>query len=277
VELILGTAQLVRRYGVTASHDPDLDDARGLLDAARELGIRTLDTAPNYGDAEAVIGSHGGGFAVHTKLDPSLPPADSLRRSLERLGRERVDVLHLHDSAAVHASGTLAAAHALVGHGTEQLGASIYTATELEAVVADGRLGVVQVPLNLLDRRIDDTLLQRAADAGVRVLARSVLLQGLLGDPPAAHGRVPGLDAALDLVVATAARLGRTPLALALGWVRARPGVKGVVLGAETPAQLRTLAAVHAEPALDDEERSVLADLPLPAGLPVDPRAWPQR
>ena len=57
MELILGTAQLVRRYGITASRVPSSGDAHALLAAAREVGVRALDTAPGYGTAEATIGA----------------------------------------------------------------------------------------------------------------------------------------------------------------------------------------------------------------------------
>jgi len=287
MELILGTAQLTRPYGIVATVRDGADDGNGpdgrrgvagdLLRTAVDLGVMTVDTAPAYGDAESVIGSSGLPFAVQTKLAPGLAPKDSLIGSLTRLRRDRVDVLHLHDPDAVHDRALLAAATRLVGERVGTLGASVYTAAAARAA-ADAGLGAVQVPLNVLDRRIDDALLGDLAAAGVRVLARSALLQGLLADPARGLGRISGLDDALRSFARAATTLDRDPLELALGWVRARPAVAAVVLGAEDAGQLRRLHSAYLTPPLDPQELSVLEAVVHAAGagtgLPVDPRDW---
>lgn len=52
--IILPTAQLGLDYGIAnRSGRPDPDQARALLAAAREGGLDWLDTAPEYGQAEA--------------------------------------------------------------------------------------------------------------------------------------------------------------------------------------------------------------------------------
>ncbi|MBD7957713.1 aldo/keto reductase [Microbacterium sp. Sa4CUA7] len=111
------------------------DDARAVLDAAWDAGIRSFDTAPHYGLglSEQRLGAllqgkpregfqlstkvgrllepnpdfSGGmdaanGFAVPDRLvrrfDPSLAGVErSLAESLERLGLDRIDTLFLHD------------------------------------------------------------------------------------------------------------------------------------------------------------------------------------
>jgi aryl-alcohol dehydrogenase-like predicted oxidoreductase len=280
MELILGTAQLARRYGVASRRDPGVADAVALLQAARALGVTTLDTAPAYGAAESLIGVHGSEFAVHTKLDPALEPSESLRASLARLGRDQVDVVHLHDPAIVTdpSDPILAAAAALVSDPSSPLagalGASVYTPEEFDAAVADSRINVIQAPVNLLDRRLSDVRLRAARAAGTRVLARSVLLQGLLARPAELRGTVPALDGALAAVAAAARTLGRDADELALGWVRARPGIDGLVVGVEDVDQLRRLVAHLEAPMLTGEELDVLGTLELPVDLPVDPRTW---
>ena len=276
MEIILGTAQLTQQYGVMAQRWSGRELGPALLETASEVGIRTLDTAPAYGDAEPVIGRHGSSFAVHTKLPGAAHPAEELEASLARLARSSVEVLYLHDPDAVldpH-DPRLSAAAELFESGAESLGASIYTPDQFAAAVADPRVSVIQLPSNVLDRRIGDTELQAAADHGMRLIARSALLQGLLGDPRAALGRVPALDAALDAFVQACDALGRGPVEVALQWVLARPGLSGLVLGAETPIQLTALvSAVGAAPLTMEEER-FLANLPLPADGNVDPRGW---
>lgn len=277
IDVILGTAGLTRAYGITASGSPTRADAVELLAVARELGVRTLDTAPGYGDAEVVIGAHASEAAVHTKVAPGADPAVSLAASLSRLRRDAVDVLHIHDPDAVLASDgrTVREAHALVGRGALALGASVYTPTQFDAAVADPRVTVIQAPLNLFDRRIGDDRLAAAATAGTRVLARSVLLQGLLADPRGRRrGHVPALESALAAFAAIADDLGRAPEELALGWVRARSSLAGVVVGVGGSAHLRALVSILAGPPLGSEELAVLAAMPLPPADAVDPRCW---
>ena len=82
------------------------------------------------------------------------------------------------------------------------------------------------------------------------------------------------LDPMLAGVAAAAADLGRAPEELALGWIRARPGLAGVVVGVEGTDHLRRLVEVLAGPTLAPEELAVLAALPLPPADAVDPRSW---
>ena len=276
MEVILGTAQLASRYGVMATQRASEPRAVAILDAARRLGVRTVDTAPGYGGAEAAIGTAGAGLAVHTKLPSGQEPAAALGASLERLRRDQVEVLHLHDPDVVldAEDPQLAAAAALVGAGAEAIGASIYTREQFLAGVADPRIAVIQAPLNVLDRRILDEDLRLAARSGTRVIARSALLQGLLGDPAQAMGRVPLLDDGLAAFLAACRQVGRAPVDLAIGWVRARPGVVGVVLGAETPEQIEDLARAFYAPALQDDEVRLLASLSPPPEGAADPRTW---
>jgi aryl-alcohol dehydrogenase-like predicted oxidoreductase len=279
MEIILGTAQLTQQYGVMARQGRERDESHALLELAAEVGVRTLDTAPAYGDAELLIGRHGASFAVHTKLPGIEHPGKELESSLSRLARDSVEVLYLHDPDAVldPSDARLAASAELVGAGADHLGASVYTRGQFAAAVADPRIGVIQLPLNVFDRRIGDMQLREAAELGKRLIARSALLQGLLGDPAGALGRVAALDAALDAFGLACATLRRDPIVLALQWVLARPGLFGLVLGAETPDQLRALiAGVEAAP-LSHEELRLLASLRRPADKDVDPRGWAVR
>lgn len=279
MELVLGTAQLRNDYGVTTSlvGSRHRGDAIELLRAAVHEGVEALDTAPAYGEAEATIGEVAWTGSLHTKIDPELEPATSLVGSLDRLRRSGVDVLYLHDASEVLRpdSPVIAAAQSLVGHGIGALGASIYEIGEFDAAMADPRIGVIQAPLNVLDRRIDESRLARAQSAGVAVYARSVLLQGVLtASPDAVEAAVAGLGGYVSAFQAVARRWRRSPLEAALGWVRAVRGIKGLVIGAESPEELHGVArAARSEP-LDDAMLSELRSLDQPERRLVDPRTW---
>ena len=61
--LRLGTAQWGLDYGITNSSGRISDsDLVGIVRLATDYGIRLVDTAPAYGDAERRLGEVGGGF-----------------------------------------------------------------------------------------------------------------------------------------------------------------------------------------------------------------------
>jgi aryl-alcohol dehydrogenase-like predicted oxidoreductase len=244
---------------------------------AAALGIAALDTAPAYGRAEDAIGRSGCGLPVHTKLDPKRNPAESLSQSLKDLRRDRVDVLYIHDSAEVlrPESRVVASASELVGERVGSLGASVYDLPEFAAAVDDPRIGVVQVPLNLFDRRLTQDLIASAASTGTIVYVRSVLLQGILAaDPFELVGPTSPLRPYVASFAELAQRAGRTRRDLAIGWVKAISGIRGMLVGAESVIQLRELVASFNSPPLDDDLIAELEALPYPPAAQCDPRSW---
>lgn len=278
-EFVLGTAQLRSPYGVLHVTDATADPGRAeaVLAEAATLGVAALDTAPAYGGAESAIGASISTLPVHTKIDPTLAPAASLAGSLARLRRSRVEVLYLHDPAEVlrRESAVIADAYRMVGDSVGSLGASIYEIEEFDAAVADPRIRVVQVPLSIFDRRIDEARLTAAAARGVRVYSRSVLLQGTLLAPPTSLVHpVDGLAPFVESLQRVAEHLDRPTIELALGWVRALPGVSGLVVGAESVEQLRGLVDAFRSDPLRSAELSELRKLRVPGPHLCDPRRW---
>lgn len=279
VELVLGTAQLCTGYGVTRplAGPPGAGDPAAILEAASRSGVDALDTAPAYGGAEQAIGAVSWTGPVHTKIDPGSDPATSLAASLARLRRESVDVLYLHDATEIlrAESAVVESAGRLVGHGAGVLGASVYEVEEFDAAVADPRIGAVQVPLSVFDRRIDEARLRPAAESGVRVYARSVLLQGVLVAPPDwVDGVIDGLGRAVAAFQQVARRCGRTPLDLALGWATAMPGLRGVVVGTGSAAELHELASAFRSGLLEESVLDELRSIDPPERRLCDPRRW---
>jgi aryl-alcohol dehydrogenase-like predicted oxidoreductase len=115
-----------------------------------------------------------------------------------------------------------------------------------------------QVEYSLLQRGVEREVVPAAESLGLGVLAWSPLGRGLLtgkyrqgppaesrGASPQWQGFIDGLrsataDRIVEAVVTAAEGLGTTPLAVALAWVRDRPGVTAPVVGARTAAQLQS-------------------------------------
>lgn len=279
LDLVLGTAQLTSSYGVMrrTSQARSEEHGRHMLGVAAELGFAAIDTAPAYGEAEGTIGSSPTRLPVHTKLDRRLSPAESVHRSLRLLRRTSVELVYIHDNTEIlnPQSSVVAAASKLVGREVRILGASIYSEQEFDAALAEPRIGAIQAPVNLFDRHIDRARLAAAAERGVRVYARSVLLQGVLvAEPQAVTAQVAHLRSYVAGLQAIARRHGRSPLELALGWVRSLPGVHGVVIGAESANELTALVAAFRARTLQRSELEALETLTLPPPESCDPRHW---
>jgi len=276
--IVLGTAQLTTRYGVTdeRTEDPTKADALDLLAAAARLGITTIDTAPVYGEAEAAIGACPQPFVVHTKVRTGTTAPESLAASERRLGSHPVEILYLHDPDEVLRpdSTVIRSAREAVGDRPIRIGASVYDESQFDAALAHPDITAVQVPLNLLDRRFSGSALDRAARCSTLVVVRSVLLQGVLvADPDTLPARVAHLAPFVRSLVSLAEAVGRTTLELALGWLRTCDGLHGAVLGATDEGELEAIVAASTAE-LDETTLDALAAMLLPEPGACDPRTW---
>ena len=103
----LGTVQFGQDYGI-ANRDGRTPEAQvaAILARAAENGVSVLDTAPAYGEAEAVLGRVGAAqrFRIVSKTpyfgSPAAFDVPRLRRSiddsLERLGATGLDAILIH-------------------------------------------------------------------------------------------------------------------------------------------------------------------------------------
>ena len=196
----IGTAALATAYGAPGGERaaPTPAIARRTLERALERGITLIDTAPAYGNAEAIVGAacRDTECAIATKVAipsagwESLSPAEvsahvqrSAHESLEAIGRERIDLLQIHNADVdLVARGTVPAAlEELRREGLVRgCGATVYGEENALAAIACPVFDAVQIAYSALDRRPERTVLTAAADAGTTVIVRSVLLRGVL-------------------------------------------------------------------------------------------------
>jgi aryl-alcohol dehydrogenase-like predicted oxidoreductase len=284
-QLALGTAQFGMRYGVAnRAGQVGLPEARDILRRARRAGMDTLDTAAAYGTSEAALGDIGvGEWTVISKIPP-LPAGSSDARayvrtaaagSLERLRVARFGGLLLHapmqllegQGAAIHAGLCELRAEGL----TERIGISVYGPEELDELVPRFQFDLVQVPFNILDRRLlSSGWLRRLRSAGVQVHVRSLFLQGLLlmraSERPPEFSRWQRLwDSWHDWLEAS----GLTAIEACVGFVAGHADIARAVVGVDSVQQLeeilaaRTLRSLELPPTLACEERDL-----------VDPSRW---
>jgi aryl-alcohol dehydrogenase-like predicted oxidoreductase len=221
----------------------------------------------------------------------------ALDATLTRLGTDHVDLWQLPAfDATVPLEETLSAVQVAVYAGKARYCGLVAPQGWQVATVAERAraLGPVTVPAaaqaeySLLHRAAEHELIPAAAHHGIGLLAWAPLGRGVLtgkyidGTPADSRGASPtmapyvevrrnGRSARIVAAVLTAADgLGTSPLAVALAWVRDRPGVASTLVGARDAAQLA--ASLAAEPvtlpaeiraALDDVSAEVDATPPL--------------
>ena len=189
---------------------------------------------------------------------------EACEASLRRLGTDYIDLYQAHSMDSITPiEETLEAFDTLVRQGkVRYIGCSNFSAWHtMKAVGASERRGLAryisqQIQYSLLVRDAEYELIPMGLDQGVGVMAWSPLMFGLLSgkirrdSPQLPEGRLTALGAPIkvdwerlfrivDAMVAVAAGRNVTPAQVALNWVRCKPGVDTVILGARNEEQLR--------------------------------------
>ena len=278
-ELIMGTAQLTTDYGVTRPRNSvsTQDEALELLAAAHSLGIRTLDTAPAYGEAESTIGRCERIFNIHTKLESGRDELESIADTLIRLNVGEVDLLYVHDIDAFECDpqSTTQRLERCLQYGARAIAVSLYTLEQMEIALSIPSISAIQFPLNVLDRRFSGEILRRVKNNGCRCIARSAFLQGvLLSSGSDLRPEVAHLQGAVSAFNAVTEELGLAPLTAALGWLASHKELDGIIVGVSTIDELRQVhgAWIEATSLPADTIQTIANRAPEPDG--VDPRKW---
>jgi L-glyceraldehyde 3-phosphate reductase len=285
--------------------DKPLDVQQAILRRAFDLGVTHFDLANNYGPPYGAAERNFGGhlardfrpyrdeLVISTKAGYDMWPGPygdhgsrkyllaSLDQSLARMGLDNVDIFYSHrfdpDTPLEETVGALVAA---VESG-RALYAGISSYSTERTQQAATMLRTAGVPLlihqpsySMLNRWVEESLLDTLDDLGVGCIAFSPLAQGMLTDRylkgiPAGSRAASGKSLSPDLLTdeamrhiralnRLAARRGQTLAQLALSWLLRDDRVTSVLVGASSVEQLeQNLRAASAPPLTDAELRSI--------------------
>ncbi len=276
----LGTVQLGMNYGIANnSGQPDEEKSFSMLRAALENGVTSLDTARVYGNAEDVLGrffdQYKGNIPFLTTKIPKIhgeSQADiekeviaSVESSLEHLHVPRVNcvMLHVAEDLYVHGPKTAKAMESLLKRGyADRIGASVYTAEDLNIMLESDVYTATQIPMSIFDERlIHNGMVERLRQKGIITFVRSVFLQGLfflepdaMTDPILLEHAAPRIRKLREL----AEQEGISVAALAIAFIRDIPGITSLVLGADTPEQVLDNIRYFDTPPLSESTRHVI-------------------
>lgn len=203
-------------------------DAVAALRAGLDAGMRHVDTAEMYGDAEDIVGEALAGRRDEAFLVSKVLPSNASRqgtaaaceRSLRRLGTDRLDAYLLHWRGGVPLAETVAGFEDLKAAGKIlDWGVSNFDAddlAELARVAGADRIACNQVLYHLGERAIEHAVIPWCAAHGVAVVAYS----------PFGHDDFPAAGSAGgQALAAVAARHGATPRQVALAALTRTPEV----------------------------------------------------
>lgn len=288
MKLGLGTVQFGLDYGIS---NPDGKTGEGeaarILSFARQKGIQVIDTAAGYGDSEAVLGRtlpEGHDFRLVTKTPGFSPhgitPADALaleetfRRSLRNLRLPFAYGLLVHradDLLAENGHLLMERMRQLKEEGlVSKVGASVYTADQIDRILDRFTIDLIQLPINVLDQRLlANGHLAMLKGAGVEIHSRSAFLQGvLLMEPDCLPSHFDSVKPSLRRYHDHLRRRGITAVEGALGFVMGIPELDAVICGVNSQAQLAELCI--ASPLETTEFRCFACD----DEVLIDPSRW---
>jgi len=290
---------------------------REMLCTAFDLGITHFDLAnnygPPYGSAESNFGTHlrrdfkpyRDELIISSKAGYDMWPGPygqgggsrkyvlaSLDQSLQRMGLDYVDIFYSHrfdpDTPLEETMGALASA---VQQGKAlYVGVSSYSAAKTrEAAAILKGMGVKafihQPSYSLLNRWIEEDLLDALADTGMGCIAFSALAQGLLTDkylngiPADARINRPGggsfrpdflIETNLTHVRALndmALARGQSLAQMATAWVLRDTRVTSALIGASSPAQITELVGALQKLAFTAEELAAIDQHAVDGGI----------
>lgn len=287
-------------WGPNPSEDRVIEAIRAGLDA----GMGWIDTAEVYGNgtSETLVGravADRTDVLIATKVAPRPDGtgfrAEEVRRacaaSLERLGRDRIDLYQLHwEDDTVPVEETWGAMAALVDEGSvRHIGVSNFDRDLIERCERIRHVDSLQPQFSLLYLRHRD-LIRWCGEQGIGVVCFGPLAYGLLTGAIGpdtefqrrdwrsgsgmsyyrdlfAPGKFERSLAVVDAVRPIAERLGITVAQLALAWVVHQPGVTAAIAGSRNPDHVRQNAEAGDVELDEDTLGEIEAVLPLGPGF----------
>lgn len=263
--------------------------ARETLGAVFESPINFLDTAAAYGDGESerrigmVLKEMGGlpeGCVVATKADRDLSTGDfsgdqmrrSVYRSLELLGLDRLQLVHLHDPEYLQEPGREPFEYMMAAGGPVE----VLRGLKEEGII--GHLGISGGPIDLLTRFVGtglfetvmthnrytlidtsaEPLLELARDLGVAVFNAAPYGSGILAKGPDAYARYEYREASEEILAKarkaqSACREFGVPLpAAALQFSLKDERIASTVVGMSRPGRVEQTLELARHPVPDE-------------------------
>ena len=163
---------------------------RETLKTFHSAGGRVIDTSPNYGNAETVVGGLLRNIGIQddvfmaTKVDreDQVDGIKRMQRSIELLGGEPIDLMQVHNLRGTEVELETMKAWKEQGR-FRYLGVTTHSPrqySEMEEVMRKHDLDFIQLNYSLADRAAEQSILPLARDRGIAVLVNLPFARGRL-------------------------------------------------------------------------------------------------
>ncbi|GGK36319.1 oxidoreductase [Nocardia camponoti] len=227
------------------------------------------------GCAGVVTHAPGGGVGDSVPAPAAVGPVvDASRRTLlaqldatlARLGTDHLDIFSVAAwDPFTPSDEVFATLETVISSGRARYaGVRGFSAWQLASMAASAPITAAQSPYSLLARGVENDVIPAARHHGVGVIASAPLAGGILtgkyrdGVPADSRGADEATAAEIrrrldddrasrvvDALVTAADGLGTSPLAVALAWIRDRPGIASMIVGARDIGQLTGVLAAE--------------------------------
>ena len=255
-EYCIGAAQFGMTYGIAnKSGQPNLQEIEKIVKYSIDNDIAYIDTAQSYGDSESNLGSviknipEAKNLKIITKLSPKLQDSstetiiNSVNASIKKLNMNSLYGFLAHRVEAIISDDFSRAIEFLK---KEKLiiksGVSVYTPKEALNVIENPKIDILQIPINILDKRwVDMGIFELAEKNNIQLFFRSIFLQGIIFlDEDDLRSRkmdwaIPYLNKFKKLVNNTPF----SPIELAFGVLTKVPGDIVIIMGLDCSRQLK--------------------------------------
>lgn len=198
-KLGLGTAQFGLDYGISNIIGKNThDEITEILKHAANLGLQLLDTSPDYGNSEDALGKcitkttkfkiitktpvFGNGNITQKSVDYLI---ECFMQSLKNLKCKKLYGLLIHEANNLLVKDGMLLVKAMEGLKDkgliDKIGVSVYSPSQIDALLDMFKPDIVQLPLNVFDQRlIKSGHFMKLKKYNIEIHVRSVFLQGLL-------------------------------------------------------------------------------------------------
>ena len=246
--------------GTMSFHDQATGEA--VIQAALDAGINFFDTADLYdrGENERILGkalrSRRQEVIIATKVGNRWRPDGSgwdwmarkayimtaVEESLRRLGTDYIDLYQLHGGTiedpwdeVIDAFEQLKAQGKILAYGISSIRPNV-----IRNWTAKSNGSTCMTQYSLLDRRPEEFTLAHLHEAGHYVLVRGALAKGLLAGKKSKGYLGHDAETVAAQYQALYANVGEDAAGLAIAYTLQHPAVGSVVLGASSPAQIKS-------------------------------------
>ena len=276
-KIIIGTAQMSRNYGVTNFQKYEKRKKIKILDFAWDVGIRSFDTAPYYGEAEKILGEFiitnnlKDKIKIYTKLDIQNYKKNfidninfSVSKSLKSLKVDKLECVYVSNNFCINNIDNEIICNIKKNFNVKKVGASIYNDVK-KTTLTKKKFDLFQVPINIASKNDYDYLKEK------KIIARSIFLQGLLLNKKVSRKIPRRLQLSLNRYFEFIKKIEMTPLEISLSFINDIKEMPNFIIGIDKNLQLKNILNTDVKKLNKDYSSAIMNFFNI---NDLDPRKW---